>query len=336
MKRRIKKGENCLNCGQELHDENFCPNCGQLNNIAKPTFGQLIMDALANLFAFDSKFYLSIWPLMRYPGRLSLEVVQGRKSTYLPPIRLFLLIAVIMLATSSIIQRCERGLGDVEHLRKDDSPMVSLNEEENEAVDEIANTVKDSIQARSTPRISFSDNEAGNHLGRIYSFVESHSDLSVAEGLDSLGLKHVFWNEFFYTSFLKLRLMSSDEYLRFWRSNLLIILLLFIPILALLLKTLYFYKKEYYYVDHFVFSLHTQAAFILFIILYLLLELLIGNVALLLPFALFPVYLLLALKNFYKQRWFYTLINFLVINWAFLTMSGIFLLLVGIVSFLLI
>ncbi len=130
--------------------------------------------------------------------------------------------------------------------------------------------------------------------------------------------------------------MSSNEYNNFLRSNLLIILLLFIPIVALLLKAMYFYKRQYYYVDHFVFSLHTQAAFMLAITFYLLFNLLVGDSALLIPFLLFPVYLLLALKNFYKQRWFYTLINYLIINLTFFTVAGIFLLLVGIVSFLLI
>ncbi len=290
------------------------------------------MDALANLFAFDSKFYLSIWPLMRYPGRLSLEVVKGRKTTYLPPIRLFLLVTIITLMTSSLLQRCERGWNDIDHLRKQDEKVLTTTPD-TANLNGIA--VADSLP-KGQNRLTFSNDKYGNYLSNIYNFIQEHPKLNPDEGLDSLGMEANFWNRFWYTNLLKISLMSKNEYLSFWRSNILIILLLFIPILALVLKLLYFYKKQYYYVDHFVFSLHTQAAFMVFMTLYLILGRLIDNTALLLPLLIFPIYLLLALKNFYKQRWFYTIVNYLIINVTFFAVSGIFLLLVGIVSFLLI
>ena len=329
MTRRIVKGDHCLNCGKELHDENFCPDCGQLNNIAKPTFGQLIMDALANLFAFDSKFYLSIWPLMRYPGRLSLELVSGKKATYLPPIRLFLLVVIITLGLNSLNNRLGRGFTDTSHLRESSGQPDSFGQ--------IARAEgKDTTDQKTDITLTFGDSDSGDKLARMFNYAAENPDSTIDKALLALNYPLNFWNRFAYSSMLKLTLMSLREFVSYIKSNLLMILLLFVPIMALVLKALYFYKREYYYVDHFVFSIHTQTAFFVFITISILVNTIVGTSGFFLVLIAFPVYLFLALRNFYKQGKLATAANYLVINITFFFVAGIFLFLVGLVSFLLI
>lgn len=327
MKRRITKGENCLNCGRELQDENFCPDCGQLNNTAKPTFGQLVMDALANLFAFDSKFYKSIWPLMRYPGRLSLEVVKGRKSTYLPPIRLFLLVGIITLGTNSLFQRIERGFADASRLQqaRNDTTRIGVRTDAEGSTD--LNSNKDLT-------ITFGDD--GDTLAVMYNYAASHPDQLPDSALTELKLKHTFWNRFLYTNMLKLTLMTPSDLGNYLKNNLLIIVLLFAPIMALLLKGLYFYKRDYFYVDHFVFALHVITAFFVIFFFVLLLNTIFSTSIFNRFILAYLVYFYLALKKFYNQKWYYTLGNYTILSGAFFGVSIIFLLLVALISFLLI
>lgn len=335
MMRNLKKGEECLNCGQALQGENFCPNCGQLNNINKPTFKELVLDALANLFAFDSKFYLSLWPLLTKPGRLSLDFVRGRRSSFLPPIRLFVLMGVFMLATNSVVNRCERTDNDNSHLRGNNEPIVvTANQDSlvNIAKEKTEKTLEDQDLNLS---FNFSEGQAGNLIEEMYEFAKAHPSLNTAQALDSLALPNSFLNRLLYSNMLKLSQMDGKEYQDYIQSNLLLILLMFIPILALLLKGFYFYKNIYY-VDHFVFSLHTQTAFFVFLIAYFLLSLVSQSFALTVLLVGFPIYLMLALKNFYGQRWLYTVLNFTAIVFSFFVVSAIFLLLVAVVSFLLI
>jgi len=335
MKRILQKGDSCLNCGKELHDENFCPDCGQLNDMSKPTFGQLVMDALANLFAFDSKFYLSLWPLLRRPGKLSLEVVNGRKNTFLPPIRLFVLVTIIMLATNSLLNRCERGWNDNSHLRPANETPLVVDANDTLQTDTTKSSSNSLINRDIDASFSFSDNSAGKTLDRMHLYAKKHPEFSTAQALKELNLPSNFWYQFWYSNMYKLATMDANQFKNYIQSNLLLILLLFIPVLALLLKVLYVYKGIYY-VDHFVFALHTQTAFFVFIIGTLVLSMAIGNTSLNLIFLGFPIYLLFALKNFYQQRWAYTVLNFIVINISFFVVSLIFIFLVAVVSFLLI
>ena len=322
MKKHIEKGDSCLNCDHPLDGENFCPECGQLNNTAKPTLYHLIMDALSNLFAFDSKFYLSIWPLLRRPGILSLEVIQGKRVRYLPPIRLFLLITVIMLGLNSLTERVSRSWNDVEHLKKNDKPMFVAN--------------ADSSKGDNDLQLTFDASNYGQQLSTMYRHALKNPNQSLDSAFVELNLEDTFINTFFYSSFLKLANMTSDQFMSYINSNLLFILLLFIPILAFILKALYFYKKDYYYVDHFIFSLHTQTAFFVFITVQIVLSWFFNDWALLLILVGFPIYLFKAMRNFYKQSRFLTFVNFVIVNSSFVIVSIVFLVFVSLVSFILI
>lgn len=322
MKKRVVKSDVCLNCDQALSDENYCPNCGQLNNCAKPTAKQLFYEALENLFAFDSKFYLSIWPLMRRPGQLSLDVVGGQRVKFLPPIRLFLLITIIMLALISLTQRLSRSWNDVEHLKQQEETVFVAD--------------ADSTNGDNDLQLTFSNDKAGNRLQRIYQYVVKHPEEDLESGLKGMDLQNTFWNRFFYASFLKLTVMRAADFKDYILSNFLLILLLFIPIVALLLKALYFYKSEYYYVDHFIFSLHTQTAFFVFVIIQIILSWFFSDWIYIVVIIGFPIYLFLALKRFYKQKKRYTFLNFFVLNTAFMIVAIFFILFVSLVSFILI
>lgn len=330
LRKKIQKGDHCLNCERSLEGENFCPDCGQLNNTAKPTFGELLLEALANLFAFDSKFYKSIWPLMRHPGTLSLEIVKGRKNTYLPPIRLFLLVLITTLALISLQNRLERGFGDVSYLRQgqeESDRLVRLNRSE------IDSLVAQEEEHENLPALI--DSVSNVKPARMYQHAADYPDQSLETALAALGYPDSLWNKFLYHSMLKLTLMSITEFFSFIKSNLVIILLLFVPIMGLVLKLLYLYKQEYFYVDHFTFSIHTQTAFFVLIGISTLLVMLFSTRGFYWILLFFPFYLFVAMRRFYQQSRLLTTVNYLVVNTVFAFVAVIFMVFVGMVSFLL-
>ncbi len=267
------------------------------------------------------------------PGHLSLQIVNGKKNSYLPPIRLFVLMVVLTLLLSSFLNRLNRSWDDVDHLRKDAPDSIVEAAVDTAALDSLDNEI-----VIENGEMKFDNSETGRKLNRIFQFTRNNKDTSIVDGLKALELEDTFFNHLIHASFLKINLMNGDEYKSFIMSNLLIILLLFIPILAFLLKALYFYKRQYFFVDHFVFAVNQQTALFVLISLYFILDGLFAADWLLFVIFLviFPIHLFLALKNFYQQNTIITVVNFTLINTAFVLVGIIFIILVLIVSFILV
>jgi hypothetical protein len=101
------------------------------------------------------------------------------------------------------------------------------------------------------------------------------------------------------------------------------IAILFIPFMALFHSLIYI-RRKYYYVEHLVFVVHcTSLAFLLFIILIGLVYLGVSELVTLF-FLIFPLYILFAMKRFYKQNWTKTIFKWLLgQNIALLLILGI-------------
>jgi hypothetical protein len=84
----------CLNCGAAL-DGPFCAQCGQRAVPAYPTLREYAGDAWEEMAGFDGRFARTIRTLLRHPGRLTVETLEGRRSRYIKPLRLYLSASVL-------------------------------------------------------------------------------------------------------------------------------------------------------------------------------------------------------------------------------------------------
>lgn len=84
----------CLNCGADLHGA-FCSHCGQRAIAAYPTIHELAGDAWRELSGYDGRFARTLKILFRRPGALTLEVLQGRRASYISPVRLYLVASLL-------------------------------------------------------------------------------------------------------------------------------------------------------------------------------------------------------------------------------------------------
>ena len=84
----------CEDCGTELHGH-YCSNCGQVAVDYRRSFRHVIADVAESFLNWDSKFTKTIGLLLVCPGWLTNQFVAGRRTRYLHPLRLYLLISIL-------------------------------------------------------------------------------------------------------------------------------------------------------------------------------------------------------------------------------------------------
>lgn len=127
MKRKIKaltavKGQKCLNCSHELvHEENYCPECGQVNDCRRLSFRVFIHTMLAGFYSFDSRFFRTIIPLISKPGKVSREYISGKRTYYNNPFQLLLQTAIVFFLITGLISTLKsfNNINDAESINEE-------------------------------------------------------------------------------------------------------------------------------------------------------------------------------------------------------------------------
>ncbi len=92
---------NCLNCGEVLTGQH-CAHCGQRARVRVLSLGGLLRDVLDDLTNFDSRLWRTLRPLAFRPGWLTGEYLRGRRTTYTPPFRMYLILSVAFFVLTSL------------------------------------------------------------------------------------------------------------------------------------------------------------------------------------------------------------------------------------------
>lgn len=162
------------------------------------------------------------------------------------------------------------------------------------------------------------------------------------QALDSLGYQKTFWNTFFYQQVKKaennITQLNTDEGVKNltnkFTSYISISLFVFLPVFTLFLKLLYI-RRKFTYMEHLVFVFNTQTVFFLLFIIFYLLNLVVKMENVTWIFVLlFLIYLYKALRHFYQQGHFKTVLKFILLNsyYAFLGLVGV--IIVAVISFI--
>ena len=107
--------EKCLNCGTELQGM-YCHKCGQQASNPTPKVWEFILEYMNNAFIWDTKFFPTIWNLLRRPGFLTNEFISGKFVAYEHPLKLnmfFLFVFVSMFLLFSDIEKADKAFDDV-------------------------------------------------------------------------------------------------------------------------------------------------------------------------------------------------------------------------------
>ena len=299
----------CLNCGSVLAGPH-CHQCGQRVRGPVRRFREVLGEFLRAVFDLDSRTLRTLKPLFFQPGRLSREYFDGRRASYVTPLRLYLFSSV--LAFFAIHASIET----------DEGPATAV-----------------SVGTPASP--STADAPASDDQGRRG--IQLPVNGQPWHPTDNPVV--VAWAPAAANDWLNRKMARADTVLEREDAEHALVealfgalpqtLLLLLPVFALLLKLVYLFQRRLY-MEHLVVALHSHA------FIGLALSVLVGFVALedwisrrsdvvaagvswLIAACggWIPVYLLLTQKRVYGQRWPMTLLKYVLVGSVYLVMLSL-------------
>lgn len=101
--RSVQRQDNtpCCNCAT-IYSGNYCPECGQESFIGAPTTIDFIYEFLTRNIFERGKMPRTIWHLLRYPGGLTVDFLEGRRARFIRPVRLYFGLSVLYFLLLSL------------------------------------------------------------------------------------------------------------------------------------------------------------------------------------------------------------------------------------------
>jgi hypothetical protein len=304
----------CQNCGYEFKGH-YCPDCGQEVAEFNRPLGFIMYDFMGNFFAFDTRFFKTFKYLLFYPGFLTIEFFKGRRKTYSPPFRIFVFLSFILFLILSFLS--EKSLESQFNAISDNNPETIQNNIETFNNEILKETGMDSTLSRlyknnkdtadlniNLEQLFIGKGSLRERLNQVALILEKEqnetSDPAVRQKLEE------------YIIMCRAPEIAISQLLKYlsWASFILL------PLFAFILKLFYLRRKQLY-IKHLLFSIHIHSfTFVVLILLtlpWLIFGSLPGIVNTVLIFSI-PVYIIIAMHHFYRQRWLKTLGKFVLIG----------------------
>jgi uncharacterized protein DUF3667 len=90
----------CANCGAPLADR-YCGRCGQDGHVSL-SFGHFLHEFAEGMFHVDSSLWRTLRALLTRPGLLTEQYLAGKRQSYSPPFRSYLVISIVYFVLASI------------------------------------------------------------------------------------------------------------------------------------------------------------------------------------------------------------------------------------------
>ena len=292
----------CKNCNQILTtSDNFCSNCGQ-KNILKLNLKFVFGEFFHTIFNLDSKVFKSLRFLIFKPGYLTFEYLKGKRVSYLPPIRIYLVLSFLYFFLISVFDFEDKSKGNTDLGFTLKGNGLTINNDEN---------IKNE-------RSGTTFNLSGKDVIIPYEQLKRmHNEGTLEKGLDSLTADMPKFEGFISR---KMAMISVDDkgFIDVLRDQLSFFLILFLPFFALLYG-LIFRKSKKGFIGHLIFNLHLNSFLILMMLIDLFIELMIGgyDTISLIWGILLTVYILYyfirSLMTFYNRKWWAVLYKFILL-----------------------
>lgn len=107
---RPEPGETCRNCGTTLLGP-WCHECGQSLRSPVRELGALIVDGIQQVLNLDNKLFRSLLPLYFRPGWLTLRYLDGQRSNFVRPLRMYLGLSLVLFFAVTLSVEVDDGSG---------------------------------------------------------------------------------------------------------------------------------------------------------------------------------------------------------------------------------
>jgi Protein of unknown function (DUF3667) len=323
--------EICLNCGTTLSGK-FCYQCGQKNIPNRQTLGELWTNFISSFWSYEGKFFQTTKYIITRPGFLAIEYNKGKRESFYHPARMYVFISfVFFLLFFSLPDSKDDGqttLSTTDSLRTAKPLSPSQNPDSlvnNTPLDsaELAEVEEAKIELAKTKigkqNMGFSINSTKYKTKEAYDSAQLTKPENERAGWLVSKLAH---------QAIELNQRSQEEikneFKESFSNNFSKILFFLLPFFALILKLLYI-RQDYFYSEHLVFSIYYYNFFYLAASVQMLVSLVpwLFWLAVIIGCWIF-IYLLLAMKRMYGQRWGKTILKFslIVISFSVMIMIG--------------
>lgn len=342
---RDGRSAKCLNCGAHNTDA-YCPACGQERDTHRRSVWGLLQHLVQEIAGFDSRILRTLLALVAQPGELSVAFREGRTRRYVPALRLYLFMSLIFFvslsATGIALLQLELATHDQKRLVADSHFNVFVvHNGKRSPMEHFTTDAKGDVyfSAPGVPRKLIGGLKADgsvhyelrtiphffSRIGTIKVDPQTESkiigrverDTKIGDNINSpLGrsiMQHVA---------LMLRALATNPAavngpLTEWIPRILFVML---PLFALILACVYWrQRKQYYFVDHLIFSLNYHTfGFALLLVAAALAQVVSENAVASVVSIGLGLYLLLAMKRFYGQGWFWTCAKFASVGFVYL------------------
>lgn len=236
--RAPSSGERCANCGASI-TSNYCAQCGQRREHAVHSVSHFLREATEDLTHADSRLWRTIVPLLIRPGFLTREFLDGRRVTYLPPVRLYLVLSVLFFIIVAVVPQAQDTRFELVKPQDIPAAVASGDQPARTKIPSVVLTpfgprgmTGGPVSAQRAQQICASFPYDGPWADRLAPDIQAHCVASVMD--NSRHLKEKFLENVGRAVFLLL------------------------PLLALVMKALY-RKPPRHYVEHLLFFVHNQA-----------------------------------------------------------------------------
>lgn len=271
----IQRSDTCLNCGTTLNPavDNFCTQCGQLNNVKKDSALGLVRELVGDFLHLDSKVTRSLLPLVFRPGYLTLDYNNGRRVRYFHPVRMFLTLTVIMFIITGLQHRPSAvkkkpASGSIaglphsgDHPAVDGKDSATYTGHEQDIKSQILSQVDTSGNDGSDIHWQLGDRELP--IDTLQKLIEAGT-MNEEEMMDYLGIEKTFFKKLIFSQIVHKQQQGFERLEDYYKEKLPWMLFLLMPVFAFVLYLVYI-RKKIFFVDHLIHAFHLHSAVFLII-----------------------------------------------------------------------
>jgi hypothetical protein len=301
----------CLNCGSDLSEKDvYCSQCGQKVQSPIIRFNDFLKDAFEDYFSIDSKIFKSLFPLLFKPGFLTIEYINGKRNSYVPPFRMFLIISVLYFLVLSFTND------------KDDFIKVI----EKEPTEKTADTLLILPENKNSEISIKLDGIGDSKMAYVMSMLKDSTELEYISkhGLkaytDSVLAGESFIYRYISKKFFAMYLTDGKNFGDLMFSSIQKLVFIMAPIMAFVLMLIYF-RKKIFYMQHLIFAFHFHAFIFLVLLIGELFINLFGDLILIVLFFTLLIYLLIAIKKVYKESWMRSIFDYILLLIGYCTLA---------------
>lgn len=330
-----RKENNCLNCGTKVIGK-YCHNCGQQNTEPEESIWHLISHFFNDITHFDGKFFSSLKDVIFRPGFLSKEYMKGRRATYLNPVRMYIFTSFIFFLVFFSVYHIPKNIFKNAVITLQGKTIAQIDSLPPNDFNDFTKLLNGGVPMSRNQFEKYADSvkrNGGIHFLSSGKGIENYKSRKEYDSAIATGKVNDSW-------FRRMLTYKSIEINTKYRNNegaflsefvsslmhhFPQILFVSLPFVALFLKLLYIRHKKFYYVSHAIFTIH------LYIFIFIILLLGIGleqlnnlikwraiDVSISLLALLILFYLYKAMRNFYEQKRFKTIVKYILLLVSFL------------------